>query len=497
MLQKENEGFLTGAVAIGLIVTWINLVPLFGPALISLDNDELIYSQIFVGAHVIGLIVGAFLLLRHHNNAILRNIINILPLTLAISAFLLLYSVTHSAVIILPLIFTLFGLLSGILISRWMAWFSSNLTTGRRGLIFGKAIGITYILLALFNLLIIQVTEGLYYALYLSAFLIIMGSILVNRLPVTQELSKPVNIIKYFPPPELILFAVVAYSSIALTYNLIITWGIKQSLISWVLIIPYLIIGFFLAPRSDKSGRYHFFILAFLTCGLGFLFLTIARELTFSQIIVGVLINSGLLFIHLFYWLSLVDLQNPSYAPLPMAIGVSIELIIITVVYTIVRYIPVQPDYSLVFIGAFGVVLMLIGFALIAGLNESKYVKTLKLNSNNFEDAFSYPGESLSKNSFYIAAYFVSLGEERFKSSVLEKIKLTNKELQISYMMACGYNNNEIMKELFIAKNTLKYHYKNIYSKLYVSQRSEAIEVLYKTIKPENYINATIKVIDF
>lgn len=486
MSQKANEGFLTGAVAIGLIVTWINLVPLFGPVLVSLDIDYLSFSLIFTGSHVAGLIGGAFLLFMQSNNEFLRKFINGLPLSLAISSVLLIYSVSHSVIIILPFIFTLFGLLSGLLISHWMAWFSSNLTTGRRGSIFGKAIGITYILLSLSNLLIIHAAEGLYYALYLSVILIFAGSILVGKLPVTRKQSKPANIKYFFPPFELILFAIVAYSSIALTYNLVITWSLKQPVMSWILIIPYLFISFFLAPRSDKSGRHHFFILALLSCGLGFLFLAIFQELAFSQIIVSVLINSGLLFIHLFYWLSLVELQNPSSAPLPMAIGVSIELIIIAIVYTVVRYIPFNPGLSLVFIGAFGVVLILIGFALTAGLNESKYFKAIKLNNSNLDSSFSYLNDSLGKSSFYKTAYFVSQGEEIFKNSVLGKIQLTNKELQISYMMACGYKNREIMKELFITENTLKYHYKNIYSKLYVSCRSEAIDTLYRTMKPEN-----------
>ena len=189
------------------------------------------------------------------------------------------------------------------------------------------------------------------------------------------------------------------------------------------------------------------------------------------------------MFIHLFYWLSLVDLQDPSHAPLPMAAGVSIEFVIIAIVYNLVRYLSDKPDFSLVFVGAIGTVLVMFGFALIAGLNENKYVKAMTLNSSYLLDRRPFYHDNKAHSSVSKSAHFVALGEDNFNNT-FSKLKLTKKELQVSYLMACGYKNSEIIKDLLITENTLKYHYKNIYSKLCVSNRSKAIEKLFNLINP-------------
>ncbi len=52
---------------------------------------------------------------------------------------------------------------------------------------------------------------------------------------------------------------------------------------------------------------------------------------------------------------------------------------------------------------------------------------------------------------------------------------LTQREIQLLHWMVEGYSNKAIAKELFISENTVKYHIRNIFQKLEVQNRTEAV----------------------
>jgi DNA-binding NarL/FixJ family response regulator len=53
--------------------------------------------------------------------------------------------------------------------------------------------------------------------------------------------------------------------------------------------------------------------------------------------------------------------------------------------------------------------------------------------------------------------------------------QLTEREIQLLGWMVEGYSNKAIAKELFISENTVKYHIRNIFQKLQVQNRTEAV----------------------
>ncbi len=55
---------------------------------------------------------------------------------------------------------------------------------------------------------------------------------------------------------------------------------------------------------------------------------------------------------------------------------------------------------------------------------------------------------------------------------------LTGKEARVAAEMVCGRTNGEISLALNITKNTVKFHLKNIFEKLHVNNRQQAIAVL-------------------
>ena len=53
--------------------------------------------------------------------------------------------------------------------------------------------------------------------------------------------------------------------------------------------------------------------------------------------------------------------------------------------------------------------------------------------------------------------------------------ELTDKELEVFHGLLAGWSNGEISQRAGIALSTTKWHLKNIYSKLQVASRTEAI----------------------
>lgn len=58
----------------------------------------------------------------------------------------------------------------------------------------------------------------------------------------------------------------------------------------------------------------------------------------------------------------------------------------------------------------------------------------------------------------------------------LKKFNLTKQEMKVIELIAEGYQNSEIAKKLFVSQNTVKTHIKNIYLKLDVKNRVEALK---------------------
>lgn len=62
------------------------------------------------------------------------------------------------------------------------------------------------------------------------------------------------------------------------------------------------------------------------------------------------------------------------------------------------------------------------------------------------------------------------------KAAVLEKYNLTPRELEVLVQMAQGLSNQEIADKLFVSLNTVKTHSSNVFSKLGVQRRTQAIQ---------------------
>ena len=58
--------------------------------------------------------------------------------------------------------------------------------------------------------------------------------------------------------------------------------------------------------------------------------------------------------------------------------------------------------------------------------------------------------------------------------------RLTRRELEVLSALAAGQTNKEIANELHLSPNTVKFHLKNLFQKLDVHNRSQAIALYLK-----------------
>jgi DNA-binding NarL/FixJ family response regulator len=77
-----------------------------------------------------------------------------------------------------------------------------------------------------------------------------------------------------------------------------------------------------------------------------------------------------------------------------------------------------------------------------------------------------------------VARLVVGAFQKVERKSVAGNFQLTVREQEVLELMSKGYRNKEIANELIVSIDTVKSHVKNIYEKLQVNTRYEAIDVL-------------------
>lgn len=55
------------------------------------------------------------------------------------------------------------------------------------------------------------------------------------------------------------------------------------------------------------------------------------------------------------------------------------------------------------------------------------------------------------------------------------ELQISKRELEVLNLLACGKSNDEIAQTLFVSRNTVKSHLNNIYQKLDVKRRTQAV----------------------
>jgi len=72
--------------------------------------------------------------------------------------------------------------------------------------------------------------------------------------------------------------------------------------------------------------------------------------------------------------------------------------------------------------------------------------------------------------------YVISNQNVALNTSLISELELSKRELEILGLMAQGHSNEEIAAKLFVSLSTVKTHNQNLFAKLDVKRRTQAIE---------------------
>src|SRR4051812_18564206 len=72
--------------------------------------------------------------------------------------------------------------------------------------------------------------------------------------------------------------------------------------------------------------------------------------------------------------------------------------------------------------------------------------------------------------------YVTRNGDFALNTSLIAELELSKRELEVLNLMAQGHSNEEIAKKIFVSLSTVKSHNQNIFEKLDVKRRTQAIE---------------------
>lgn len=75
-----------------------------------------------------------------------------------------------------------------------------------------------------------------------------------------------------------------------------------------------------------------------------------------------------------------------------------------------------------------------------------------------------------------IVTHFVEKQDFVFNEKECQKLEISKREIEVLALMSDGLSNQEIAEKLFVSLNTIKTHSSNIFEKLDVKRRTQAVE---------------------
>ena len=102
---------------------------------------------------------------------------------------------------------------------------------------------------------------------------------------------------------------------------------------------------------------------------------------------------------------------------------------------------------------------------ILKNISGEKLIKTIK---DVYEDKF------------VLSSHATKILLSELRETAKENIKLTNREKEILSLIVQGLSNKQIAERLFLSNSTVQFHVSNVFSKLGVSKRTEAVYLALK-----------------
>jgi len=140
--------------------------------------------------------------------------------------------------------------------------------------------------------------------------------------------------------------------------------------------------------------------------------------------------------------------------------GASLAVLLFLVKWLEVRYLMITHSMD-IYIGAIAIIFTTLGIWLALKLVKPK-TQTVIVEKEIYIEV---PQQSSATG----AAFTIN-------QKALEKYEVSNRELEVLQLMAKGLSNQEIAEQLYVSQNTIKTHSSNLFLKLDVKRRTQAVE---------------------
>lgn len=446
-----------GFLSMGLFFAWILYLPFYGPGLREIAFLGGSLSHVFMFAHIAGFLHSGWIYSRGNWHE--KTVGWIEKICLA-AVFILTVVFTlvgqKSEPFFLFVVFALLGYASGWLIIRWTAWFSSPQTALCRGTVWGVALAVMNIVL--FLLTILSHADNTAFGLLISAALALIGGYGILGLPVQMNRGAPTSLSSALPPRLLLIFGVFIFFLSGYPYRQIFPVHVQFPVyLSWMVLIPYLLVGFFLGRWSDKNSHHYLVIVSFLMLGTAFALGTLLPYFPGLILAVEIFVLSGNVCGNLYYWIALADHESVKTSPLTMSIGLSAEIFIFVATFMVVPYIPKTIAGSQTFMGAISVLLVLMGIAILAFSNYGLFTQDKGKRDDHLDKRPAAPP---------CVVLPAVVTKERMEEALVNQYNLTAREFEVVYLLIMGYSNNQIGQMLYVSPSTVKFHIGNILRKI-------------------------------
>ncbi len=139
--------------------------------------------------------------------------------------------------------------------------------------------------------------------------------------------------------------------------------------------------------------------------------------------------------------------------------GISMALLLFLLKWLELRYVIINHSLE-IYIGAIALIFTALGIWLALKLTKPK-TNTIIVEK-----------EILIEKEIFITPET----EFKFNEEVFNKLEISKRELEVLQLMSKGLSNQEIAEQLFISLNTIKTHSSNLFVKLDVKRRTQAVE---------------------
>lgn len=133
--------------------------------------------------------------------------------------------------------------------------------------------------------------------------------------------------------------------------------------------------------------------------------------------------------------------------------GVSLALLLFLLKWLEVRFIILSHAYE-IYIGLIAILFTALGIWLARKLTKPK-IETIIIEKEVY----------VEKQEIFVQ-----------NTALITQLELSKRELEVLTLMAKGYSNQEIAAQLFVSLSTVKAHNQNLFEKLDVKRRTQAVE---------------------